>query len=172
MIVLSSMSLAPIMSYAVPNSSSINVNQVGQEKSNWCWVACGKCIIAHFATFITQNELAIYVKPSLIPPNSGATLSEVKYGLAHWSVRSSVDNRKLTMNEIASEIATYHRPLIAQITYNSILDHDVVVRGYNISTNTILYMHPTYPGTFESANDNSFSNGPTQSWITSLYKCC
>jgi len=148
---------------ASPSAYKINVPNVLQEQTNWCWAASSvSCLAYSGITGISQTAFVTYVKGSNV--NQGGSILEVKSGLTHYGASWLYSSVHLSLSDIILQIYNNKRPIIAGIHASG--DHMVVIKGYvNTSTEQkVCYMDPWY-GTEKTKTYSTFSS----TWDDTLY---
>lgn len=169
------MSLAALFSYspqvlAAPDFYSIGVAGEAQQRSNWCWAASDVSILDYFGETVTQREVAIAVKGSVV--NQGGTDAEAQDGLDNWGVTSTRTASSLSFSSIKNEIYVHERPIYSGWSWNSGGGHAVVIDGYDEgSKNYVEYMDPL-DGSHYTETYTWFKGGSSSDhvWDGTLYK--
>jgi hypothetical protein len=129
--------------YAYPASWLLDVEEVQQEKSRWCWAASSVCCLHYFGVYwATQSLFCGCVFGST--EDRGATVEDIQFGLSCFNYASTVTYSYLTYSTIKSETYTYKRPFIAAWYRPYPLGgHAVVPCGYDDdTTDYVYYMDP------------------------------
>ncbi len=170
-----------LFSYNVSNSQILNVNQIIQEQTEWCWAGVTKCVLDYYGHIHAQCEIAEYTRTVATWHNFGSVncCTNPNYGCNYWnynwgSIGSIQDilihfgsinnyglNTYMAQNFINTEINA-QRPFIARWGWVSGGGHFVVCHGQ--VGNTIYYMNPWFGEGLKYANYNWFVNDGNHSW--------
>ena len=155
--------------HAYPTLDTINILVTHQEKSNWCWAACGKAVVNYYGNNITQSNFSMAVKNNS-SNNSTATIGEICNGLSHWNIHNESFYGTLGFDAIRANIYYQNRPIIIRWQWKTGGGHVVVIKGYNESeTQYVIYMDPLcYSIQFESYT--SFVEDSSKEWSHTIYK--
>lgn len=128
-------------------SNYIDVPNIRQEKSNWCWAACSKSVLGYYGKSVSQSDIVIYIYGS--PVNESGTYYDMQSVLSNYKVYSRIDSGPggLSFYTIRSEIDD-RRPMIT-----GKYGHAYVVRGYLDISGDFQYMYALDPyyGTYMTA---------------------
>lgn len=129
--------LMSIISSAKPTMGAIPIAKEDQERSNWCWAACGVTVLDYYDNNVSQSTFVKKVKGEIV--NETGYLSEIQDGLSYWDL-SSKKTGTLSLDTIEDEIYYRKRPIIGAMVPNA---HSVVVDGYDLEGNGYVeYMDP------------------------------
>ena len=152
---------SPVSAY--PAYHFLNVPVVTQPKTNWCWAACGACVVQYVKNSTTTTPYHFSYAVQHNYANVTKSLEEIPDGLEFYNISSSIyqntttiSNGSLTVNALSySSVANYiyaNRPLICGRVQYAILNgelhegtgHVVVVEGYfnDDGVNTLSIMDP------------------------------
>ena len=161
----------------IPNALAarklLSVPAYYQENDGWCWAACDKSIIQFCkGSSPSQQTIVNYIPGG----DDGATIEESKQALSHWNVVSSLQYAALTYNgvqwQINNNCPIWTRIQIAQGWVGS---HANVLRGYDTSTNYVLFIDPAdgdYHGqTYSTYCDGIHWDGMWWTWNGSIFDC-
>lgn len=133
----------------------LSVPAYQQEQSNWCWAACDKMVIQYCkGTSPSQSSIVTFVFGS--PVNNCASLSQTRSALTNWNVLSSVTSSALSYTEVQNNIIS-DCPIIAGLAVNG-GGHMNVVRGFDTSNNSVLFIDPG-DGGYHGQNYNDYADG-------------
>lgn len=143
----------------VCNASYLRMDNVRQEKSNWCWAACSQMVGTWKWGNKTQTDIVRYMFGSSVP-NTMASASQTATAATYasnnnatWSVKSD----SLFLSEVRTQINSRSNPVIACCKYSSASGgHMLVVKGVN-SNNAILVSDPG-TGSSEWVDCDTFTN--------------
>ncbi len=132
----------------LPNEKVINVPQIKQEQSNWCWAACAEMILHYYGgttgTTIQQCEFADELfgrteccsEPSSLACNRPCEIRDVSDLYSSQDIHSELVNNPVPFSTLQSEIGD-GRPV--EVAYfwgdNGGPGHLVIVRGWRIDGN-------------------------------------
>lgn len=129
------------------------VEEIEQEKTNWCWAACMQSILDYNGTTVSQCEEANWLFSSnnccnLNACNSGATPGEQQDVLDHWGLSSDLDYSTLTWNELKNEIDA-GQPVSIGFSWCTTGGHSLIIAGFCETGGTspsqlVLYMDPWF----------------------------
>jgi len=170
----------------------LNVPQVRQKVSKWCWAASEQSILANYQ--VNQDQCLIanwslqrndccrpYDYDVNHPCNEGepliGTTGSIQMGFEHWGVKATYQQGVLTKSALVTEIKA-GRPFVVELNgYNrgekTQYGHAVVVKGYHDNGSYLVVMDPT-PGigfilcTYEDVVRFENSNGDSSSWAATL----
>lgn len=166
------MALMPMLLMSVSayeDIGTVNVRSIKQQYSNWCWAACGECVLSYYGKNTQQNKLVEYVFGSSIY-NKAATGQQTRNAIAYYGVDGTWVENSVSYGIISGQIKK-DAPLIAGRSYST-YGHMVVISGFDgtSGTNYIEYMDPA-DGTFHSSSYTSFKggNGYSYTWSGTIY---
>ncbi len=152
----------------------LNVPEVIQEQTQWCWAAVSKCILNYYGYSVSQCQIAEYTRQNAqwyyfgpvnccTDPTQGCNYWNYNYGtsgsiqdiLQHWGVQNNGVAYALSTTEITQQLQA-HRPFVIRWGWTSGGGHFIV--GHGLSGSTLYYMNP-WPG-----EGLKFS---TYSWVVS-----
>jgi len=151
----------------------LSVPGYSQIYDGWCWASADKSIIQ----FLKGSSPTLQTIVNYIPGGSdGATISEARQALTHWNVASSLQSSCLTYNGVQSQINNNH-PIWARIQQGEgwVASHCNVIRGYDTSSNFVLYVEPT-DGSYHGQTYSTYVNGihwdgGWWTWDGSIFDC-
>jgi len=131
----------------------LDLPNVRQEQSQWCWAACARALFLYHGREVEQCLIANYNwgrsdccadpcpgecnQPTDLIPN-------VQSILANWDVNSQIKWSAASFHSLQSEINA-GRPVWARWAWESGGGHFLLVDGYNDdSGNKVMYMNPSY----------------------------
>jgi hypothetical protein len=159
-----------VQAYSVYDVVYLDYQQ--QEKSQWCWAACGSVILNYIGPSISQTAFCQYVKRNT--DDNPAYTYEVQSGLSHWGVSSTLVYSYRTYTAIQSEINTYSRPIYtvwawAPFGYNGA--HALLIDGYDSTSGQYVdYMDPADGDAhYETYTWFKGGTGYNHSWCETLY---
>jgi hypothetical protein len=132
-----------------PNYKNLSMTLRPQEKSNWCWAACGEMVMEKLGATITQCDEAkkrfgradCCNSPFPGDCNKGGWPEFEKYGFT----ADSTNHEELTWEEVKGQIGCLKTPFCATWKRISVNEgHMVVISGYKI-TNGIKYVRMRNP---------------------------
>jgi hypothetical protein len=158
------------------DANYLQLPDVRQEQSQWCWAACARALFLHYGQDVEQCLIASYNRsrsdccadpcpaqcnePTYIVPNVQSILS-------NWDVDSQVVWSSASFYTIRSEIAA-GRPLWVRWAWESGGGHFLLIDGYNDdSGNKVMYMDPSY-GTHYLTDYSWMVSGSNHTWTHSL----
>ncbi|MFA5780642.1 MAG: T9SS type A sorting domain-containing protein [Bacteroidales bacterium] len=139
----------------------LNVPQVIQEQSEWCWAGVTKCVLDYYGYPNQQCTIAEYARTVItwtsygsvnccVDPNQGCNYWNYNYGytgsiqdiLVHFgNIQNYGIGNTLTLNQINTEIAG-GRPFIVRWQWTSGGGHFVV--GHGVGGSNVYYMNPWF----------------------------
>jgi hypothetical protein len=153
--------------FAVETSRYLNVPNVQQEQTNWCWAGSSLSILNYNRIYTGQCTFVSYVKTGTTSPetcsNLSASTTEAQKGLNYFGVSSTYYDGALSFSTTKTEIA-YSRPIYVSIGWldsngNDVGGHAVVIDGYyewtNVAYQEVTYMDP-WDATHHSRDYDSF----------------
>jgi len=151
-----------------------NFPVVHQNKTNWCWAACGEAILQYFGnTNVYQQDFVYYVKGGDLS-NNPADFDEITSGLSHWNVSSTYTNSTYSFNNIETDIYNYQRPILIRWAWKngdgSLADigHVMIICGYNSYDASVFYMDPnSYQLEYDTYT--YMVNATDHSWTHTMY---
>jgi hypothetical protein len=162
-------------------SQNLNVPQVIQERSEWCWVGVSKAVLDYYGFPLSQCEIAEYARQSItwnnfgttdccVNPNLGCNYWNYNYGysgsiqdiLLHFgNIQNSGVNTTLSITQINSQISN-GKPFIVRWGWTTGGGHFVV--GHGINGTNVSYMNP-WPGEgLHIGTYNWLVNGSNHIW--------
>lgn len=152
---------------AARTTVSLNVKDVSQAASNWCWAATSVSILRYFDERVTQHEFVEYVKGEAV--NKPGNMRDTKKGIEHFGVSSTREYDYLSWSNTVREINTDSPILVAIDWKTQAIGHNVVIDGYiNDSTRYVMYMDP-WDGQHFTMTYDAFRDSSRQEWVDSLY---
>lgn len=153
--------------FAIEASKYLNIPNVKQQQTNWCWAGSSLSILNYYRIYTSQCTFVSYVKTGKTAPevcaNDSASTSEAQNGLNYFGVSSSYYSGALSFSSTKTEIA-YSRPVYVSIGWldsnNNIYGgHAVVIDGYyeytNVGYQELKYMDP-WDGTHHTRDYDAF----------------
>ncbi len=161
----------------VPNAFAarkvLSVPAYFQQYDGWCWAGADKSIIQ----YLKGSSPSLQTIVNYIPGgDDGASMSEARQALANWNVTSSLQYNALTYQGVQSQINNNH-PIWVRIQNGEgwIASHANIIRGYDTSTNFVLYIDPAdgdYHGqTYLSYVSGIHLDGNFWEWDGSIFDC-
>jgi hypothetical protein len=146
---------------SITKAQVLNVPQVIQEQTQWCWAGCSKCILDYYGNQNAQCTIAEYARTVItwtsfgtmdccVDPSQGCnywnylwgSLGSIQDILIHFdSIQSYGINSTISQSQITTEISA-GRPFVVRWGWASGGGHFVV--GHGISGNDIYYMNPWF----------------------------
>ncbi|MBS1587766.1 MAG: T9SS type A sorting domain-containing protein [Bacteroidetes bacterium] len=168
----------------------LNVPQIIQEQTQWCWSASSTCILDYYNHPVTQCQVAEYARSVITWHNFGTVNCCIDAGQGcnywnyNWGNAGSIDDilshfgnistshaGALTINEIQNNVAHNHL-MVYHWSWVGGGGHFIVGYGANTSTGNVYYMNPL-PGeglTMQTyafmSNDGSHTYDATQSVLS------
>jgi hypothetical protein len=167
-------------------SQVLDVPQVIQEQSQWCWVGVSKCVLDFFGYPKQQCEIAEYARSVITWYNFGTTncCSNPNAGCNYWNYNwgrmGSIEDilkyfggivtqnlgRTLTLEEIKAQI-DLGQPFIFRWGWKSGGGHFLV--GHGLSGSTIYYMDPWYNSGHRIADYQWVVENTDHNWTHTQY---
>lgn len=162
-------------------SQVLNVKQVIQEQTEWCWAGVSACILDLYGHPASQCTIAEYTRTvsnshyyggtnCCTNPSLGCNYSNYNWGyngsiqdiLVHFaSITNSGMGRALTLTEVQAQLNN-RQPFVVRWGWTSGGGHFVV--GHGVSGNNVYYMNP-WPGEgMKIASYNWLSYDGSHSW--------
>ena len=159
------------------NAQILNVPEITQEQTEWCWAAVSKCVLDYYNFPYLQCEIAEYTRNVSTWHNFGSTpccnsaLQGCNYWNYNWGVNGSIQDilvhfgsisnygvgSPLSISDIQNNI-NQHRPFIIRWGWISGGGHFIV--GHGIQGNNVYYMDPWFGEGFKvSTYANLINNG-------------
>jgi hypothetical protein len=158
----------------------LQVPEVLQEQTEWCWAATTTCVLKYYGNEVTQCQIADYARTHATwhdfgtvscceNPKSKCNYWNYNFGysgsieeiLKQWNVESYGSGGSLTIDKIKRELGE-GRPFIIRFALVPSGGHFVV--GHGIADSTIYYMNP-WPGEgFKIASYSWVLSNSKQSW--------
>lgn len=162
-------------------SQVLNVTQVIQEQSEWCWAAVSACIFDYYGMPLQQCTIAEFTRNVATWHNFGETncCENASKGCNYWnynygyigSIQDILQNfanisndgiRKiLSQTEITSDIAN-NRLFVIRWAWNSGGGHFIV--GHGLVGGNLYYMDPWYGEGLKVANYSWVCTGGNHTW--------
>lgn len=139
----------------------LDVPEIAQEQSEWCWAGVSTCVLRYYGVSITQCEVADYARTKITWHDFGSVscCDDPKTKCNYWNYNfgypgsiqeilqaNNIENRgiinPLSTTNVVSEIKA-GRPFIIRWQRNPSGGHFVV--GHGIDNSTLYYMDP-WPG--------------------------
>lgn len=154
---------------AYPTIDSINLPIETQQKSHWCWAACGASILNYYGVYVSQGDFSITVKGNITNNDPATIYPEVQNGLLYYGLTNHGFAGTLSFSSIQSNIYVYERPILARLEKsNHNGSHLVVLMGYNMSLgNDVMYMNPSY-SSYQYDTYSSFVSNTYYYWTHTL----
>lgn len=158
----------------------LNVPNVKQTQSQWCWAATTEGILKYDGTTVAQCTIANWNwsrtdccrNPSSSNCNQptgmfgGTTPPGLQTCLHHWGVSSTPQSSRLTFAVVVSEINA-GRPAVARWGWTSGGGHFLTVRGYDSLASNVYYINPG-DGGYHTSTYSWFRQGGSHTWTHSL----
>lgn len=168
--------------YAYPTTYSFNVPQKVQEKSKWCWAACGVSIIEYIKSqYVMQSWFATTVNGT--DANAGASTSGICYGFSMYCVNSTAIEDKLLYSTVVNKTYNNKPIMCGRVRYerdeygywHRISGHFMIACGYDSSDSQqiVRLMDPGYINyQYRSYSSlSSLTNGDVKHiWETTIYQ--
>lgn len=142
---------------------AVYVPNIKQEKTYWCWNACGVAILGNKGEKVSQSKFSEVVKGNSTN-NEDASMREVRKGLKHYGYSGSITG-SLDSGTIASELKA-RRPILAGYDARG-NGHMVVISGYDYLGDRIEVMDPDV-GKKVSYTTSRFTSNSTWTWVESM----
>lgn len=159
-----------IASYGL-SANVLNVPQIFQEQTQWCWAGTSQAIFRFYGVHLSQTEIAqvgsggrnewIYLY------GRSGFRSSIQNIFSHWSVGSQAHARALSLAEAGQQIQI-NRPFIVRWGWNTGGGHFVVVRGLEVAVNQAYIMDPWYGKGYQVVNFNWLHNDGRHLWTHTL----
>lgn len=149
----------------------LTVPQIQQLEPHWCWVATDKGILRRLmGSSPKQKDICYSVFGTY--GDHGATQAQALQGLNNFGVAGWNYGSKLSYTAVKSQINNNH-PLYVSLWYApTATSHVNTIRGYDTSTNFILFIDPAdglYHGqTYNGYLNNAHWDGHTWSWFDTI----
>ncbi len=137
----------------LPNAKIINVPQIKQEQSNWCWAACTEMILCYYGeSGIQQCELAneLFGKseccsnPASPDCNQPCNIEDVSNLYSSKCIHSEFVGKNVAFSKLQSELDA-DRPIEVFFSWkNKETGHLVIIRGWRI-VDTEEFVHVNDP---------------------------
>lgn len=144
-----------------PAAKIINVPQIAQEQSNWCWAACVEMVLYYYDELAVQQcELANELfgrseccsEPSSPECNKPCEIEDVSKLYARRHIHSQFVDENVSFSTLQAEIDAGRPVEIVFYQRRKTRGHLVIVRGWHI-TETEKFLH---------VNDPKDSNGASR----------
>ncbi len=176
--ILSLMVLAIQMAFPVQGLSSsrtLNVPQIKQSKSNWCWAATGASVVSYLKSSCTQSAFYATVKGNT-SGNEVADENEIRSGLSAYGLSSSCRMDSVDIFLIMSNIDA-GKPMLAKRVAGFKGGHSLEICGYsyydNQDTALIVYMEPSDGSIYYKSYSLFLSEGDdilsSTTWESTIY---
>lgn len=138
-------------------AKSLNVPQIAQEQTQWCWAACADMVLHYYGnTGIRQCELANWLfglpgccsNPSSSLCNRPCQVADVSRVFMNYGVRSSGGNGTVSFSTLQFEL-NGDRPVEVAYSWNGGGGHVAIVRGWDQNST----------GPFLRVNDPAYGSG-------------
>lgn len=168
---------------AIESQKNLNIPNVLQAQSNWCWAANSLAILNYYNIYTGQCTFVSYVKTGTTTPetcdNLGGWRWESQSGLDYFGVSSTQYTGTFSFTTVKSEINN-NRPIYAEIAWLGTGDtvtgrHVQTIDGYYENTNLIItdvsYMESLQGQHYSmDYNDFVYVAGPSgRKWEAGLY---
>jgi hypothetical protein len=147
----------PALSYG----QILDVPEVVQEQTEWCWAATSTCVLNYYGNNVTQCTVAEYARTQITwhdfgtvscceNPKGKCNYWNYNFGypgsileiLKKWGIDNSGTGGSLTIDKIKQELGS-GRPFIIRFEFKTSGGHFVV--GHGIADSSVYYMDP-WPG--------------------------
>jgi len=165
----------------IANAQILNVPEIEQEQTEWCWVGVSKCVLDYYGFPFQQCEIAEYARSVITWHNFGSTncCQDVSQGCNYWNYNygyggsiqdilvhfGSISNNgrasSLSISEIQSNL-NQNRPFIVRWAWTYGGGHFVV--GYGIQGNNIYYMDPWFGEGYKISTYENLKNDGLHKW--------
>ena len=123
----------------------LDVPQIEQQKSYWCWAASGAAVASYMLNqSISQQDFSYKVKNNSTN-NDPATLEETKFGLSKYGIYSTLSESKLSYSAIKNSIKS-GKPIVLRWGIINIGGHQTVLKGFHDSEDGVRYVFIMDPG--------------------------
>jgi len=149
----------------------LNVPQIYQEQTNWCWCATSEAVLEYYCFLLTQTEIAAWATPGqpntwnwLYGSSSNPTRLGVNLILDHFGAISCVTCDYLLPQLTVQDEIDSSRPIPIRWGWDSGGGHILAIKG--IEGNNVYLMDPWYGATI-----NTYSwvcDGNSHTWTHSL----
>ena len=168
LIVLCAFPVTTVM--AKNNPVKLNIDEVIQEKTNWCWAASAQCVSDYLGgDGLSQSKIVKNVKGKNV--NEGANAKEQKQALNVDGIDTNYTSSNISFSKIKKMIGEWSSPILVHIEWSSGGAHAVVIYGYYDDSKAISYMDPW--GDNSRWNFSSYSNFKSNddfTWIRTYYE--
>ncbi len=143
-----------------------------QQGTGWCWAASDKMIIQYIKSSSPSQQSL--VNNYSTDPDGGASMSVARTALNDYGVANSIKNDLLTYTAVNSQINN-NRPLFCRLQNGDgwLLNHAVVIKGYDTSTNFVIYIDPSdglgHGITYSRFCDGVKYDGAYSKWNGTIY---
>ncbi|WDV46489.1 papain-like cysteine protease family protein [Clostridiaceae bacterium M8S5] len=156
-----------VQAFAMPDMVSVNIPNIRQIKSNWCWCASSVALLSSKNISATQNSFSIATKGNSTN-DQGASADEVQYGLRQFGYNATQKSGSMYSSSVRNTLNS-SKGIIAGYRYNYYGGgHMVVISGHKKSDNSLEVMDPGV-GRKEYYNFNYFVSNSNWEWDVSLY---
>jgi hypothetical protein len=165
---------------AISFGQVLDVPEVIQEQSEWCWAAVSSCVLHYYGTAVSQCDIADYTRTHATWHDFGAVSCcedpkkkcnywNYNYGntgsiqaiLKEWGVDNTGTGKSLTMTKMKSELGA-GRPFIIRWAFPDGGGHFIV--GHGIADSTVYYMDPWFGEGLKIAKYNWMLSSSGQTW--------
>jgi hypothetical protein len=158
------------------DATYLDLPDVRQEQSQWCWAACSRALFLYYGQDVEQCLIANFnwnrsdccTSPCPAQCNEPTNLlPNVQDILSNWDVDSQVVWSSASFHTVRAEIAA-GRPLWVRWEWESGGGHFLLIDGYNDdSGNKVMYMNPSY-GAHYLSDYSWMVSGGNHTWTHSL----
>lgn len=159
-------------STALATRAVLSVPGYEQQGTGWCWAASDKMIIQYIkGSSPSQQSL---VNNYSTDPEGGAEMSVAQTALNDYGLANSIKTDLLTYTAVKSQINNT-RPIFCRLQNGGgwLLNHAVVLRGYDTDTNLVLYIDPSdglgHGITYSRFCDGVKYDGAYSEWNGTIY---
>lgn len=132
-------------SVAFAAATSLNVLNVKQKQSNWCWAACCESIYKSTlkVNTISQTSVVSVVKGSSLPNDSGSC-PDVQKAFTEFGYSCSINYNSLNFEQVKEKINSGTPIMALLMSQNGSEGHWVIIDAYETRTDAsyIWYMDP------------------------------
>ncbi len=154
----------------------LDVPDVKQEQSEWCWAGCARSLFLYYGQDVAQCEIANFnwgrtdccTNPGSTACNNWTwIIPNVQDILWHWNVASNALWSSASFSTVQTEIDA-DRPVWARWAWSGGGGHFLLIRGYNDDSGSkVFYMDPWYGESY--LTDYSWMvSGGNHEWTHSL----
>lgn len=152
-------------------STVLNVPQVFQQQTQWCWAGTTQAVFQFYGIHLSQPQIAQFGSGGrnewIYLYGQSGFRSSIKNIFNHWGVASQPFPRALTTVE-AKQQMLMNKPVIVRWGWRTGGGHFVILRGLNETNNQAFIMDPWFGKGHQIVNINWLKNSRRHAWTHSL----